>query len=86
MLSRSLWGQGLATEAAQALLDWSFLNLNLNKIFATCDIRNTGSWRVMEKLGMSREGLLRSQFKWQGEFKDEYYYGILRKEWENSKK
>jgi RimJ/RimL family protein N-acetyltransferase len=86
MVSRDFWGQGLATEAAQAVMDWSFQNLNLNKIFATCDVRNTGSWRVMEKLGMSREGLLRSHFKWQGEFKDEYYYGILRREWENSKK
>jgi RimJ/RimL family protein N-acetyltransferase len=86
MLLRSLWGQGLATEATQAVIDWSFQTLNLNKIFATCDIRNTGSWRVMEKLGMTREGLLRNHFKWQGEFRDEYYYGILRKEWDKKYK
>jgi ribosomal-protein-alanine N-acetyltransferase len=82
MVSRDYWGQGLATEATHAVMDWGFQTMSINKIFATCDIRNTGSWRVMEKLGMQREGLLRNHFKWQGEFKDEYYYGILRREWE----
>jgi len=86
MLTRSYWGQRLATEAAQAVIDWGFKTLNLNKIFATCDIRNEASWHVMENLGMVREGLLRNHFKWQGKFKDEYYYGILRIEWEKGLK
>ena len=81
MLSHNHWGKGIAAEAAGAVLIYGFETLGLNKIFATCDVRNTRSWRVMEKLGMKREGLLRNHLKWRGEFLDEYYYGILRSEW-----
>jgi len=81
MLSRNQWGKGIAPEAARAVINYGFETLSLNKIFGTCDIRNKRSWRVMEKLGMKREGLLRNHLKWRGEFLDEYYYGILRSEW-----
>jgi len=82
MLSKALWGQGFTTEAAKAILDWGFQNLKLNKIYARCDFRNVRSVRVMEKLGMKREGLLRCNSKWLGQYIDELYYGILRREWE----
>jgi len=77
------WGKGLTTEAARAVIDWAFQNYNFNRIYAWSDPRNIGSWRVMEKLGMKREGLLRSHMKWNGEFRDQVYYGILRSEWKD---
>jgi RimJ/RimL family protein N-acetyltransferase len=80
-LSRAYWGKGLATEASRAVLDWAFQTYNLNRIYATCDPRNNRSHRVLEKLGMTREGILRSHLKWNGERRDQVYYGILRDEW-----
>jgi RimJ/RimL family protein N-acetyltransferase len=81
-LSSRHWGRGLMTEAAKAVMDWAFQAHGLNRMFASCDPRNVGSWRVMEKLGMKKEGVLRSHVKWNGEFRDQLYYGIMRSEWE----
>jgi len=76
------WGKGLTPEAAHAVIKWAFQTYDLNKIYSTCDPRNERSLRVLEKLGMKQEGLLRSHINWQGEVRDVAYYGILRDEWE----
>ena len=81
-LSRSCWGKGLTPEAAHAVIKWAFQTYDLNKIYSTCDPRNERSLRVLEKLGLKQEGLLRSHINWQGEVRDVAYYGILRDEWE----
>lgn len=79
---RSCWGQGIATEAARAVLDYSFEAFELAKVGARVDPRNLASVRVLEKLGMQLEGVLRSQLVRRGERVDRAYYGILREEWE----
>jgi [ribosomal protein S5]-alanine N-acetyltransferase len=79
------WNKGYTTEAAQAAMDWVFSNHSINKLYAYCDPRNTGSWRVMEKLRMKREGQLRQHALWNGEYRDKLYYGILRDEWEEAR-
>lgn len=81
-LSREHWNKGVATEAAVAARDWAFMTFDIHRICAWCDPRNIGSWRVMEKLGMKREGLLRQHLLWNGEYRDQLWYGILREEWE----
>lgn len=80
-LSSNYWNKGLMTEAAQAVMNWAFQTYSFNRLYAWCDPRNAGSWRVLEKLGMKREGQLRSHLKWNDEFRDQLYYGILREEW-----
>jgi ribosomal-protein-alanine N-acetyltransferase len=80
-LSRQHWSKGLMTEAARAAMNWAFRTYSFNRMYAWCDPRNIGSWKVLEKLGMKREGQLRSHLKWNGEFRDQLYYGILRAEW-----
>ncbi len=80
-LSRQHWGKGLMTEAARAVVSWAFQTYSFNRMFATCDPRNVGSYRVLEKLGMKREGWLRNHLVWNGEIRDQLYYGILRAEW-----
>jgi ribosomal-protein-alanine N-acetyltransferase len=80
-ISRQHWGKGLMTEATQEAVNWAFQTFSFNRMYAWCDPKNIGSWRVMEKLGMKREGLLRSHIKWNGEFRDQLYYGMLREEW-----
>ena len=51
-LRKSSWGKGYATEAAQALIDKSFSESNLNKIVAWALAENKASLRVMEKVGL----------------------------------
>jgi RimJ/RimL family protein N-acetyltransferase len=80
-VAREHWGQGLATEAGRAVVDYGFRDLQLAKIYARADPRNLGSIRVLEKLGMQREGLLRSHVIRRGERVDRVYYGLLRDEW-----
>jgi len=59
VLGRSHWGQGLMTEALRALLDWTDGEPEIFRAWAFCDVDNPASARVMEKAGMTREGILR---------------------------
>jgi RimJ/RimL family protein N-acetyltransferase len=58
-LARDAWGQGFASEAARALVEWALAQPSLYRVWAVCDVDNPASARVMEKAGMVREGLLR---------------------------
>jgi RimJ/RimL family protein N-acetyltransferase len=80
-LDESAWGQGFATEAASALLQWAFDTLDLNRVQSNCDTRNTASGRVLEKLGFVREGTLREDCIVNGDVSDSWVYGLLRREW-----
>ncbi len=84
-LARRHWGKGLAAEAAGAVVGFGFERYGLHKVFARADVRNRRSWRVLEKLGMTREGLLRSHVMVRNQPGDIYCYGILRPEWESSR-
>ena len=80
------WGKGLVPEAAKAVSDWGFPLYGLAKIYAVADLRNEQSLRGMEKVGMTREAVLRSHHKARaGERVTDVYYGILREEWEGRK-
>jgi RimJ/RimL family protein N-acetyltransferase len=81
VLGRSHWGQGYATEAGHALLAFGFGRLALHRIFATCDVDNRASARVLEKLGMRREGRLRQNVRRREEWRDSDVYAILEPEW-----
>jgi RimJ/RimL family protein N-acetyltransferase len=72
------WGNGYATEAARAILDYGFTELKLNRIFARHLVRNPASGRVMEKIGMTYEGCLRQHVKKWGVYEDVAFYGVLR--------
>ena len=80
-IARDMWGRGLALEAATAVCDWGFRDFGLVRVWAWADARNTRSLRVMEKLGMTREGLDRSSGAVRGEWVDGAYYSVLRSEW-----
>ncbi len=80
-LDDAAWGQGFATEAAGAVLRWAFDTLDLNRVQAETDTRNTASSRVLEKLGFVREGRLREDCIVAGEVSDSWVYGLLRREW-----
>ena len=79
-VGRSYWNRGYATEAAEAMLMYGFTELGLKRIYAHHFKRNPSSGRVMQKIGMKREGLLRQHFKKSDGFEDLIFYGILREE------
>jgi [ribosomal protein S5]-alanine N-acetyltransferase len=80
-LAEAAWGHGYATEAANALLQWGFDTLDLNRVQAETDTRNVASARVLEKLGFVREGTLREDCVVNGDVSDSWVYGLLRREW-----
>jgi len=81
-IARVSWGRGLATEAARAVITQAFeVYPQLSRVRAMADVRNVRSHRVLEKLGMVREGLLRQNRLVRGELLDEVWYGVLRAEW-----
>jgi len=75
------WGRGYATEAARAIVAFGFGELRLHRLWAACVLENTGSSRVLEKLGMRREGHLRENEWMKGRWWDTLLYGILDYEW-----
>ena len=80
-IGKPYWNQGYATEAAAAVLGYGFETLGLNRICAYHFRRNPASGRVLKKLGMTYEGILRQHIlKW-GAFEDLAGYGILRSEY-----
>jgi len=79
--AEAAWGQGFATEAAGAVLQWAFDTLDLNRVESGADTRNRASERVLEKLGFVREGVRRESCIVNGEVSDDSVYGLLRREW-----
>ena len=58
VLARQFWGQGIVTEATKAVVDWALAQPEIYRVWAVCDVENPASARVMEKAGMSFEGIL----------------------------
>jgi ribosomal-protein-alanine N-acetyltransferase len=71
------WGQGLTTEAVKALLNFGFDHLQLHRIEAGCAVENRASIRVLEKVGMTREGRKRQVLPIRGAWVDNYFFAIL---------
>ena len=82
-LAHPHWGRGYATEAARAVLAFGFEELRLHRIWASCVLENAGSGRVLEKLGMRREGHLREHEWMRGRWWDTLLYAILDREWQH---
>lgn len=80
-LAQPDWSKGYMTEAVREVLRFGFSVMQLYRAEARCDTENVGSYRVMEKVGMSYEGILRGQMFAKGAFVDLKMYAILRPEW-----
>lgn len=76
------WGRGYATEAARLVIAYGFAHFRLHRITARHFASNPASGRVLEKLGMQREGLLREYYFKEGRgFEDALLYGLLLRDW-----
>lgn len=75
------WNRGYVTEAAKAIVDYVFNTLGLNRVFAFHFTANPASGRILQKIGMKREGTMRQHIMKWGEHVDVDYYGAVRGEW-----
>jgi len=80
-LNPDYWGNGYATEAARAVVKFGFTQLHLHRIWSWCVADNSGSAHVLEKLGMSREGIQREVDYYKEKWWDRLLYAILDDEW-----
>lgn len=80
------WGQGYAAEAGRELLRYGFEDLGLHRVFASHFKQNPSSGRILVKLGMRHEGCQREHLRKWDQFVDSELYGILRQEWQISRK
>ena len=80
-LVRRWWKQGLMSEAADAMIQWALSHPEIFRVWATCDVENEASARLLERVGMQREGTLR---RWihhpnvSDEPRDCYCYAIVK--------
>ena len=81
VMNRSFQGRGYMTETVRAIIHWAFLQPNIYRVYATTSVDNIASQRVMEKVGMLREGLLRKYIihpNISDEPRDSYIYAIVK--------
>ena len=83
-IGKPYWNLGYATEAATAVVAYSFQVLKLNRIYAFHFTRNPASGRVLEKIGMRYEGCRRQHTKKWGTFEDSMGYGMLTADYEST--
>jgi [ribosomal protein S5]-alanine N-acetyltransferase len=83
-LRRRFWNRGYATDACAALLQLGFETLGLHRIQATVTVDNHSSIRVLQKLGMRREGYLVEHLRIHGTWMDSLLFAMLDREWRPS--
>ncbi|WP_237745114.1 GNAT family N-acetyltransferase [Kribbella catacumbae] len=80
-LAPEMQGRGLASRASRCLIDWAFQQRGISRVEWRNDPRNARSSAVARRLGMTREGLLRSSFEFDGLRRDEEVWSLLAEEW-----
>lgn len=80
-LNKAYWGQGYMTEAAGELIRLAFEKLKLNRVEAIHDSRNPASGRVMAKIGMTKEAVLRDAVILKGDVATNVVYGITKEDY-----
>lgn len=76
-LHPNYWRKGYTTEALNRILDFGFDELKLHRIQAGCAVENIASIKVLEKVGMKREGCKRQILPLKSGWSDNYHYAIL---------
>ena len=79
-LLRDYWGKGYMTEATTLILNHAFHDLKLARVFAEYDIRNDASGKLLTRIGMQRDGVLRKNQMVNGVLTDSVHCSILREE------
>jgi RimJ/RimL family protein N-acetyltransferase len=75
------WKKGYMGEALKGLLDYAFGPMDMRRLEADVDPRNSSSLRILDRLGFRREGLLRERWDVDGDIQDSIFFGLLNREW-----
>lgn len=85
LFDRAYWGQGFATEAMRAMIDFAFMFRDWTDIIADIDPRNQGSLKLLERLGFERSGFKEKTYCVGGEWSDSLYLTLTKVDWLTSK-
>ena len=75
-------GKGVAKEASRLILQYGFEELGLNRIYLFTEIDNIAAQKLFEKVGFTREGIIRQDIISQGKYVDRVAYGYLKEDWD----
>ena len=82
---KDYWNKNIASEATELLIEYTFNELNLNKLHGGVAVKNIGSWAVAEKLGFELEGIGREEMYVDGKYLDNKVFRLLKKDWQKIK-
>ena len=85
-LLKEYWGHGFMAEALNAIINYGFDSLRLNRIEAHTAALNLASRNLLRRLGFFEEAIFRESSLFRGEFRDDCQYSLLRREWNDPKK
>lgn len=80
LFARGFWGGGYALEACRAVMAFGWTQMHLNRIEARTKPENAAARRLLERLGLRPEGVLKEHMKWKGHYHDLIMYAVLRRE------
>lgn len=80
-IGQKFWGKGYTAEALRAVFHYMFFEVGLNRIEACHSVENPASGRVMQKAGMTFEGMARQKYRCRLGFQDSNMYAILKEDW-----
>lgn len=80
-LGKGYWGHGYMQESLSSIINYGFIELNLNRIEGYIIPGNSRSENTLEKLGFKQEGILREHGCYKNDYWDEYIYSLLKREW-----
>jgi RimJ/RimL family protein N-acetyltransferase len=87
VFNQNFWHKGYASEAVKAMIYWAFTEKNAHRIAAMCNPLNVASWKLLERVGMRREGHLKSNVFFNKDadgnpiWQDTYEYAVLKEDW-----
>ncbi len=84
-LAEDFQGKGIMTDCVRTLVNYSFEQLNINRIVIRCAVENSKSRAITQRLGFKEEGVLRQSEWLYDHFVDLVIYSLLREEWSQKK-
>lgn len=81
-LDKQFEGHGIMTQAVEALIKYCFEELDLNRIEISAAVNNEKSRAIPERLGFTREGMLRDNELLNGIYSSSYIYSLLKSEYD----
>lgn len=85
-IGKKFWGQGITSEAFVALIPFFFEEMQVNRVESRHDFSNPASGKVMEKCGLIKEGMKRQGDRNNSGICDVVFYGLVRDDWQRTKK